>query len=83
MRDAYKDYRWRHELVCTETPASASAGRPQLMLLQRLRRGPRPARMQFRGYRKTHKLLRHRAKSLTFARAANERSGGAADPTDA
>ena len=53
------------------------------MLLQRLRRGPRPAREQFRGYRKTHELFRHRARipdACGRRERAERRSGG---PTDA
>ena len=68
-----------HEPVCNETPQSASAGRPQLLLLQRLRRGPRPARVQFRAHRETHNTAASTRKSLMLAGAATERSGGPAD----
>ena len=69
VRDAYKDYRWRHELVCSETPATASAGRPNYWHAKRQRRGPWPAaRMPMLQGRKTHEL-----------RAPRERSGGPAD----
>ena len=45
----YERCRSPREPVCSETPQSASAGCLSSLLLQRLRRGPRPAREQFRG----------------------------------
>ena len=72
--------RWPHtSRFATKRRTQRARAGLSSMLLQRLPRGPRPARMQFRGYRKTHKLLCDRAKPLTLAGAANERSGGPAD----
>ena len=76
--DTHKDYRSPHELVCSETPNSASAGRPNYWHAKRQRRGPWPAaRMPMIQAAPRHELLLHRKQFLTLARAAAERSGPA------
>ena len=61
--DTHKDYRSPHELVCSETPNSASAGRPNYWRAKRQRRGPWPAaRMPMIQAAPRHELLRDRAK---------------------
>ena len=60
--------------------AVSERGPPQLLALQRLRRGPRPPRVCIQGTTERHTNCSVVAqKSLTLAGAANERSGGPAD----
>ena len=77
--DTHKDYRSPHELVCSETPNSASAGRPNYWHAKRQRRGPWPAaRMPMLQAAPRHELLLHRTIPDSCARRgrAERRTGG-------
>ena len=80
VRDTHKDYRWLHELVCSETPSRRSAGRPNSWHAKRQRRGPRPPRVCIQGTTERHTNCSVIAqKSPTLAGAATKRTGGPAD----